>query len=78
MAASDPKVLPIGSIVRVTGTGEARFDGVYSVHDTGPAIQGHILDLYMWSCYEALDFGRRKIEVEVLRRGWLPNAEVER
>jgi len=78
MAASDPTVLPLGSIVRVLGTGDDRWDGIYSVHDTGPAIKGHILDLYMWSCYEALDFGRREIQIDVLRRGWMPNGKVTR
>lgn len=73
MAASDPSVLPTGSIVRVRGTGDPRWDGVYSVLDTGPAITGRILDLYMWSCVEALDFGRRPIQVDVIRFGWRPN-----
>jgi hypothetical protein len=42
--------------------------------DTGPAVQGRIIDLYMWSCKEALAFGRKQVEVEVLRLGWNPNA----
>ena len=33
-----------------------------------------ILDLYIWSCHEALEFGRRRIEVTVLRLGWDPRA----
>ena len=28
----------------------------------------------MWSCYEALDFGRMPIELTVLRLGWNPKA----
>ena len=28
--------------------------------DTGPKVQGRHVDLYMWSCYEALAFGRRE------------------
>jgi hypothetical protein len=31
-----------------------------------------MLDLYMWSCHEALRFGRQAIQVEVLRLGWHP------
>jgi 3D (Asp-Asp-Asp) domain-containing protein len=69
IAAADPKVLPIGSVIRVDGAGE-RYEGIYTVLDTGPAIQGRIIDLYMWSCYEALEFGRKDISVTVLRRGW--------
>jgi hypothetical protein len=37
-------------------------------------VQGRILDLYIWSCHEALKFGRRRIEVTVLRLGWDPRA----
>ena len=40
--------------------------------DTGPAVQGRIVDLYLWSCHEALRFGRRPIELTVLRLGWNP------
>ena len=27
--------------------------------DTGPMVRGRHIDLYMWSCKEALEFGRR-------------------
>ena len=42
--------------------------------DTGPRVQGRLLDLYMWSCHEALAFGRKRIQVTVLRLGWNPQA----
>jgi hypothetical protein len=32
------------------------------------------VDLYMWSCNEALAFGRRTVDVTVLRLGWDPHA----
>jgi len=70
MVAADPKVLPLGSIIQIDRVPQ-RYQGIYSVLDTGPAIQGRILDLYMWSCNEALAFGRQKIRVTVLRRGWV-------
>jgi hypothetical protein len=28
----------------------------------------------MWSCHEALSFGRRAVQVTVLRMGWNPRA----
>ena len=71
MAASDPAILPLGSIVNIS-TADVKYTGVYSILDTGPAIQGRIVDLYMWSCFEALDFGRQPIELTVLRLGWDP------
>jgi hypothetical protein len=42
--------------------------------DTGPKVQGRLLDLYMWSCHEALKFGRKDVQVTVLRLGWDPRA----
>jgi hypothetical protein len=44
------------------------------VLDTGPAVQGRQIDVYMWSCNEALQFGRRPIHLNVLRLGWNPRA----
>ena len=70
MVAADPKVLPLGSIIQIDRVAQ-RYQGIYSVLDTGPMIQGRTLDLYMWSCNEALSFGRQKVRVTVLRRGWV-------
>lgn len=75
IAAADPKLLPPGSVIRIEGV-PAAYEGVYTVLDTGPAVQGRIIDIYMWSCYEALDFGRRPAVVTVLRLGWDPKASV--
>lgn len=73
IAASDPGILPVGSVVNIS-TDTAKYNGVYTIMDTGPKVQGRVLDIYMWSCHEALAFGRRDIEVTVLRLGWNPSA----
>jgi 3D (Asp-Asp-Asp) domain-containing protein len=73
VAAADPKLLPVGSVLNVT-TDSRKYNGIYTVMDTGPAVQGRILDLYMWSCHEALAFGRKPVQVTVLRLGWNPSA----
>ena len=73
IAAADPDLLPVGSVVSVN-TGDAKTTGIYTIMDTGPAVQGRILDLYMWSCHEALAFGRKQVQVTVLRLGWNPRA----
>jgi len=73
IAAADAGLLPVGSVLNVA-TGDARYSGVYTVMDTGPKVQGRLLDLYMWSCHEALRFGRRQVQVTVLRLGWDPKA----
>ena len=77
IAAADPQLLPVGSVVNVA-TGDSTHNGVYTVMDTGPKVQGRILDLYIWSCHEALRFGRRDIQVTVLRLGWDPTASSPR
>ena len=73
IAASDPAILPVGSVVNIS-TDNIQYNGVYTIMDTGPKVQGRILDIYMWSCHEALAFGRRPVEVTVLRLGWNPSA----
>lgn len=70
IAAADPTLLPLGSIVSVDANEE--HSGIYTVLDTGPAVQGRIIDLYMWSCYDALEFGRQQVGVTILRLGWDP------
>jgi 3D (Asp-Asp-Asp) domain-containing protein len=71
IAAADPTLLPVGSVINVDA-GDARYSGVYTVMDTGPAVKGRTLDLYIWSCHEALQFGRKRVRVTVLRLGWDP------
>ncbi|MGE3513243.1 MAG: 3D domain-containing protein [Vicinamibacterales bacterium] len=73
VAAGDPTILPLGTIIEIDSA-DNRLDGVYSVLDTGPEIQGRRIDLYMWSCNEALAFGRQTVRLTVLRMGWNPRA----
>jgi len=71
IAAADPALLPVGTVVRVDMP-NPRYSGIWTIMDTGPAVQGRVLDLYLWSCHEALAFGRRPVRVTVLRLGWHP------
>ena len=71
IAAADPALLPVGSVIQVYRLGE-RYNGIYTIMDTGPSVQGRHIDLYMWSCNEALLLGRRDIAINVLRLGWSP------
>jgi 3D (Asp-Asp-Asp) domain-containing protein len=73
IAAADPGMLPVGSVIDISMP-KTRYSGIYTVLDTGPAVQGRLIDVYMWSCYEALDFGRTAIQLTVLRLGWNPKA----
>lgn len=71
--AGDPALLPVGSVVQLDYKDD-KYDGVYTVLDTGPEIQGREVDVYMWSCNDALTFGRRPVSLTVLRLGWNPRA----
>jgi 3D (Asp-Asp-Asp) domain-containing protein len=73
IAAADPELLPVGSVVELDSM-PRRYNGIYTILDTGPSVQGREVDLYMWSCYEALKFGRQPIHLTVLRLGWNPRA----
>ena len=75
IAAADPLLLPEGSVVEVDNVPD-RYRGIYTVMDTGPAVLGRHVDLYMWSCIEATTFGRRPITLTVLRLGWNPRNTV--
>jgi 3D (Asp-Asp-Asp) domain-containing protein len=73
IAAADPSLLPVGTVVDLD-TPDSKYSGIYTVLDTGPAVQGNIVDLYMWSCHEALRFGRRPVKLTILRLGWDPKS----
>jgi 3D (Asp-Asp-Asp) domain-containing protein len=71
IAAADPDLLPVGSVIQIDNTLD-QYKGVWTILDTGPKVHGRLVDLYVWSCHEALAFGRRPIQVSVLRLGWSP------
>jgi 3D (Asp-Asp-Asp) domain-containing protein len=70
MIAADPRVLPLGSIVRLHA---GKYSGIYTVMDTGGAIRGHRIDIFLPSYPEAKNFGVRQVKIEVLRTGWDPD-----
>ena len=53
--AADPRVLRRNTVVTIVGR------GTYVVKDTGGAIKGNRVDLWMPSCKAARNFGRRKV-----------------
>ena len=65
--AADPAVLPLGSVIQVTGAGE--YSGVYAVTDTGSKIEGRKIDIYIPSTAQALEFGKKAVTVRVLQTG---------
>ena len=61
--AADPRVLRLGSKINV---GAGAYSGEYLVSDTGGAVKGRRLDIWMPSCAEARRFGRRTVTVSAL------------
>lgn len=60
MVAVDPSIIPLGSRLYVEGYGYAR------AADTGGAIKGNTVDLFMESYSQCVNWGRRTVKVYVL------------
>ncbi|WP_435990685.1 3D domain-containing protein [Rossellomorea sp. LjRoot5] len=58
--AVDPNVIPLGSKVYIEGYGYARAE------DTGGAIKGNRIDIYMEKEKDALQYGVRNVKVKII------------
>ena len=65
--AADPRVLPYGTRVLMTGAGS--YDGEYLVTDAGTAIKGNKIDVWVPTIKEARRFGRKNVKLTVLSYG---------
>jgi len=61
--AADRRVLPLGTRVRLSAGSQS---GDYLVADTGGAIRGRKIDIWVPSTGEAMRFGRRNVKLTVL------------
>jgi len=66
IAAADPSVLPLGSLVLVENS---RYRGIFRILDTGRLVKGRIVDIYMTRYDDAMNFGRQPVKVIVLQYG---------
>lgn len=66
LIAADPRVLPLGSRVRLDA---GNYSGEYLVADTGGAVRGRRIDIWTPTSREAMRFGRRMIKLTVLSYG---------
>jgi 3D (Asp-Asp-Asp) domain-containing protein len=64
--AADPRILPLGTRVRLDA---GPYSGEYIVADTGSAVRGRKIDVWVPSYREACRFGRRNIKLSVLSYG---------
>jgi 3D (Asp-Asp-Asp) domain-containing protein len=60
IVAADPRILPLGTRINL---GAGSYSGSYIVADTGGAIKGRKLDIWVANCSEAKRFGRRTVTV---------------
>lgn len=63
IVAADPRVLPLGTRISLNA---GSYSGSYLVADTGGAVKGRKLDIWVPSCSEAIRFGRRSVSVNVV------------
>jgi 3D (Asp-Asp-Asp) domain-containing protein len=64
IAAADPRILPIGSVIRVgTNPGDA---GTFTIQDVGGRVRARSIDLYTADCATAKRFGRRTMPVQII------------
>ena len=66
VVAVDPRVIPLGSRLYIEGANGTWIYGTAVAADTGGAVKGNIIDLYVESYSEAINFGRRKAKVYIL------------
>ena len=59
--ATDPKVIPLGSKVYIP-----YFDKVFIAEDTGSAIKGNKIDIWLPTYKEAMNWGIRNIDIIIL------------
>lgn len=66
LIAADPSIMPFGTRVRIEG---GQYSGEYVVADSGSAIKGRRIDVWVPTLREAKHFGRRALKLTVLTYG---------
>ncbi|MGI8786138.1 MAG: 3D domain-containing protein [Pyrinomonadaceae bacterium] len=65
IVAADTRILPLGTRIQVDA---GSYSGTYTVADTGGAVRGRTLDIWVPSCSEARRFGSRRVKVSRMGR----------
>jgi len=66
LIAADPRILPLGSRVRIEA---GQYSGEYTVADTGGAVRGRRIDVWVPNGREAMRFGRRQVRLTIISYG---------
>lgn len=67
LVAADTRVLPLGTRIQVRNAGQ--YSGTYTVADTGSKVRGRHIDIFISNWRQAMKFGRKVVQVTVLRWG---------
>ncbi|MGD2153538.1 MAG: 3D domain-containing protein [Gemmatimonadales bacterium] len=70
VVAGDPRILPLGSEIDVR-LDDGEVLEKRQVMDTGGAVKGYVIDIWMPTCEAATAFGRKQVKVRVRRKGTL-------
>jgi 3D (Asp-Asp-Asp) domain-containing protein len=73
--AADPRVLPFGTRVRLDA---GPYSGEYLVTDSGSAVKGNKIDVWVPTYSEACRFGRRNVKLTVLSYGARRGAKAQK
>lgn len=63
--AVDPRYIPLGSLMTIES-----LEGIFIAEDTGPGVQGAMVDVWFPDRASALEWGTRQRHVTVLREGY--------
>lgn len=61
--ATDPRIIPTGSVVYILGM------GTFIATDTGGKIKNNRIDIWMNSRYNAIKFGMKKVKLRIISYG---------
>lgn len=67
--AVDPSMIPLGSVVAFYVPSNNTYSGLYLAEDTGGAIKGKKIDLFISSHSKAVSFGVQNVQISILERG---------
>lgn len=60
--AADTRILPLGTLIEVDNL------GIFKVSDTGSAIHGNRLDIWVRKCSDAVKFGIKHVRVRIISK----------
>jgi len=67
-AAADPSVIPLGTLIYIPEFSRYPNGGVFCVEDTGGAVKGRLLDIYVRNLKNAIMLSRKEVRIYVYKK----------